>query len=716
MKLLKTLTTFSLIFALFTLHIETGAISWSRALSRDDINNIASEELERAEPDQDFSPEPSGTTTTTTSNTSSSGGDTSSSQNSLDYSGASCSIGKMTVNQFMLMVTLMLGPIVGLSCFSLISGKIFAGGASIYLIKEIMNYNKFKGRKTSNEEMLATLDGNTEDAQIQTFLLAEQQERDAAEALGARASNAKLLSTAMYLAATAATVEFIVTSVKYGVCTAASIGTGACACGQATAFFDRCGAPKTPCESPAERTIWAINFTPDMFSDVLVADSGRNISEQYACYKAEDENLYDLESFIAYNQTYSEPQEPQNLDQETMFQNALKAAVSIFLGNAYAKESEDANKGGILSALGISGLVIGIVAAFMLRKQVTFQAVLSVGWVRALLFGGLGLFASFAAKELEKAKDCANGSADVYKNLADQLERALMMEARMAGMIKPSIGIRNQIQNARAERDNLNGLGAGAVCMIGNLGEYRLDPKCECRKTNTCSTAKFDTTELSNLGLPSSFGSSLGAFGNGANSLFSGNLAGADSSFGTLGQNAANIERLRKKSMENAIASLKKDKKFEKQKFNIEKADEALGKMLKDDLNKSVNDILSSSGSGAGTLAASSAVPSLDSAVAKDPKDLKQLVASIQGNAKAPAKDSGAGQFKFDFGDEAASDQNIANPLNQGDALSDFESNESDISDRPNESIFKIITVRYFKSAYPRFFTEEAQGERQELD
>jgi hypothetical protein len=95
---------------------------------------------------------------------------------------------------------------------------------------------------------------------------------------------------------------------------------------------------------------------------------------------------------------------------------------------------------------------------------------------------------------------------------------------------------------------------------------------------------------------------------------------------------------------------------------------------------------------------------------AKDGKT-DEVFASIQAGVASKKNTNPLADFKFDLNDEGSeiAAANISKDSLNTDELGDFITDESDISDRPNESIFKIITVRYFKSAYPRFFNEEAK-------
>src|SRR5690606_5671232 len=203
-----------------------------------------------------------------------------------------------------------------------------------------------------------------------------------------------------------------------------------------------------------------------------------------------------------------------------------------------------------------------------------------------------------------------------------------------------------------------------------------LDPNCQCRQTNTCAKAEFGNVSFGNQQMPGFFTSSLGNAGAGANALFAGNTSAANSQFAQMGQNAAKIRKLHDQVKANADKVIK-DKTKGKQSFaDFEK--DALNKLTK--MSKQVIPKLAAEQPAlmAGLGFGGKPVPNAKEEMKN--KTPAAIVASIQAAAKEKKAADPFADFKFDFGDEEVKPEEKTAVLNQGEALGDFVTNESDIS------------------------------------
>ncbi len=650
MKFLKALTSITLIFSLFTFHIESSAIGWSTAYSQS---------------------EPS----------------------SLDYSNSEQEVSKLNYASFATMAALSLVPSMVAACPGVWSAYAFAGGGATFLFMEILGYSKYKDRSTSNQEMIATLD-DTSNKQIKTLLAAQEQELGAAEALANKASGIKIFAIATTAALVFATLEALADSIP--------------AFGQTVlgAFFAKVCTPIVVNVKPLENESFLQHYARNQeYNDYLFGDG-------FQSPKATDDFDFSNDYLSAVV-----PHEQQQTLMQTMYKYSEMIS-NIILPTAQAKDEVKTHDGGSFwSTVGVSGAAL----AFATPIAKLFGGLLTASWTRVGLFGALTGLLWTAHAQVDKARKAAEANAKVYGDLASRLGAAINSSARFANMDGVNNQVRNRVTGYSGNRDQVNTVPEGGLCLVGNLGEQRVDSQCQCAKTNTCTKVNLSNVPLQNTGLPGFLGTSLGALGTGSSSLFAGNTQGANAAFGTLGNNAANLRRLSDKLRGDLDTQLKKGKS----KFTIAGLEKQALDKLTNDMPRIFNSLpadqknalagLTNFGLGGGSIA-----KGLNE---ENKKEIKDVLASIKQAGAAPdaggSADPLAG-FKFDFPEDGASDGTDGlggdGALNQGDALSEYESNESDISDRKNESIFNIITMRYFKSAFPRFFDEDKGPEKTTLE
>ncbi len=693
---LKKFTSLLLVFALFSLHIESGAIAFSSSFAIEsdsprfeqvDLPNITQES-------EDFV------------NGSNSNGQTStqSQQNtaSIDMTSGRQEA-KLTMNQLMVLLILLTGPTVGIGCFSQISGKIFAASSAIYLLMEIMNYKKYKEAVTSTEKMYAELTEDTEvnEEQIKSFQAAEAMENLAADALKKRKDNTKILAIGVTAASIASFAESIWGTATYTSCTAVSLGAGACACEEADKLIQACMI--APCRSIKLCLPWASGSACLVDSSTPIQNKAIEYGPQlYAkSQTSQAEGLALVQEFIKNN---TNQDQASSLEFKSFFEEVLNG----FLSKAIAQDSPAA-KGGPLSGMGITAAALGAVLTWYTSNKFMFLNKLGVGWIRGIYFGVLAGFAWLAVNELSKGEDKLRSNAAIYKGLHERLRAAMDSKQRLAGMG----GVKGAVRDRLGE---MNNPASGAICLVGKLGEQRVDENCACRQTNSCSSVDLSAVDFGGLGLPGFFGQTTGGLQAGANSLFSGNLAGADSAFGSMGSNAANLRKLKDRVKAKAIADVNAVNKNKKP-IDLKTIEDQILK----DIQKEGPSILKAAQAKNGSTLASLGIGTtgISSGLAEDPKKLtpETLLESISSKAAPAAAGKAKGMdFNFEFPEESSAIAPTGDmALSQGDALNEFESNESDISARPDENIFNIITVRYFKSAYPRIFNEQEQ-QRQTLE
>lgn len=669
MKLIKVLTAWTLVFAIANLQVHGTRIVYNDLMAQEQPTepDAPAAPSDDAQPEEVVEAQPQSTPAP-----------------AIDKRASEKKVGSLSMNQIMVIVALVMGPYIGIQCWGEISGKIFAAGGVIYLVQEIMGYSKYKKASTSNQEMYASLDPETTDAQMEAFTYAEQQEKTAADALKTKSTAVMTFATATTIAAIAALIE--------GIADFAGWVTGynsSCFVNNKNQndFQHYANIPVTPIKGESISQYYA---------------RADELNDFYFGRKYQSNVAFSIEKDSLFNSQVSKEEQSSLLK---VIYAASKITLDAIFPTATAKSSENKAKStGPLSGMGVLAATAGTIMAIVATTEAPFlSTILSNGFARAATFGVLAGFQFAAKAEIDKGMDKLNDNAKVYAELRQRIVSALGARQRFAGINGVQNATQNGLSGYQAIRDDMNTPTDGAICLTGNAGEKRVDQNCACAKNNTCAKASFNAVGLQGQTLPAFFGSSLNNLGSGATSLFAGNTTAANSQFAQMGQNAAKLRKLHS-DLKIKADKIIKDKSKNKANFDKyeEQAEKRLAKLAPILMNKLTGEqqaLLTGTSTGVKENSAQDLLKK---------QDLKSIAESIQATAKDKDATASAGVFKFDFGDEeeaASTEQQVA--LNQGDALGDFVTNESDISDRPSENIFKIITVRYFKSAYPRFFEEE---------
>lgn len=650
MKLLKALTAVTLIFSLFTLQVELSSL-------RLQANQAYADDAPVGQHDRSHEAQKAHT--------------------------------NFPLNMMLLWASMIAAPFVIKACKTQPSALIFAGGAASVLLGEILTYTKFKELSTSSQKMIATMDEESANNQIEVLNQAAEQEQRAADALKSKRTYTSIAAYA-YTAGSilAMTVEIFKDWPKFqGDCMTASID-------------------RAPTQYYANNL--ELDHVYDQFLDQNSLASHMAQKEDYSRFlNGENKSL----SINEYQQDY---QMMEDLFSSEMSQNVIKSITlvpkllaELVLPTAQAEEGRDQQRVSgqhHLWKAGVGAVVAAGISYFALKSTAAWVTkVMTNGWTRAAVFGGFAGAAFWAAAQLKKDSEKLASNAQIYRDLANKLEIALEdrygVQGPNQGMPnnrRPPIGGRQDPGNTQPD--------AGSICISGNLGERRIDPECKCRQTNTCATVNLQTYGLGGYGLPSTFTNGLGTFGGGVNSFLAGNTAGADTAANAFGQNAAsNLKRLKAQ----VLAKLNKEmEKNKKKPVNLEALEESMMK----DMGKQMERVLASmSPQQLASLGGSTGSNNVAEKLAEKMPEAKTVLASIQAPTANDAKAASGMDFNFDFGEEENQDNAAVavQDINYEEALDGYATEQNDISGRKNENIFNIITVRYFKSAYPRFFQEE---------
>ncbi len=386
-----------------------------------------------------------------------------------------------------------------------------------------------------------------------------------------------------------------------------------------------------------------------------------------------------------------------NYDREFEIQKLFLDLASMIIPKAQAGFADSK-----LEKIGIIGGLGGAVAIGLTEYKLTEKTLVNNSdWGRAAVFQGLALFTKMVQKDVDKAVDKLNERAQAYLNLANKLTAAkTVQELNNSGTVA-SVTQASLVDSDFSTID----VKPEMLCIKGGTGQVVKDSECKCLKTRRgCKTSDgVNAQNIKSLGLPSGLTTSLSNLGNMSSDLFS-NSQSAGASIDRFNASTQGIAR--------KIDSLQKsinDKRVKsgKKAINFDKNAEVMLKKLKSTVSKNINKLPASALSNLSSIANGN--DKKLSFVAPIKKDKNGKFVKVQ---KALLKKSNSKpSFDFNFDDDSNDEDGLSSLgeselANSEDALKGVNLNKNDIN-KNDVSIFKVLSVRYMKSAFPKFFDEK---------
>lgn len=390
-----------------------------------------------------------------------------------------------------------------------------------------------------------------------------------------------------------------------------------------------------------------------------------------------------LENYQHYANAQQCKMPQEQLITSNLYYNIVEKALDLFFPAAQAKMNP------LVTLFG--GLGAGIAVVMLLKESIkpVLGFMLGTPMKRGIVYtmmAGVSFMVSKKSEEVAKVMQENIDKIDAIVNRFNNLE-----------------GTQQRIDNAFGNQPTLTNVPIRVGQPIGTDGE-----PFPCLSTTSKDNKCIDNKKIiesslgqSNLELPpgvSSLASTVGETGNGItgrSSLSSGAVEGASS----LASNARKIDGLNR-SLEKQLNDL--NRKAGKNPFNFNKArNDLLGKlqgsMLKALDKKGLN----------GYQALAAVAPASAPAIASTDginDELKKAVAKQDATPTSSGnKAASNGGFQFKFDEPKTDALNFGNAKPQGLAgIDEGELDVDDIVDDENVSIFKVISVRYIKSGYPR--------------
>ncbi|MFZ9000372.1 MAG: hypothetical protein ACO20H_03655 [Bacteriovoracaceae bacterium] len=382
--------------------------------------------------------------------------------------------------------------------------------------------------------------------------------------------------------------------------------------------------------------------------------------------------------------------------------------------NIMDSDSEDKWKT-IGPMIGLAGASLSafITLAALMKKKVLSKVKIN-GWVRAALYFVFGSFGIAAGKVGQDVYDKLEDQKEAYENLKEKIVQLMKSQNSYGLDVQQNIVVMPSIPNLGSDNPSIVQLKEGTCTSQTNKKPsfFSQASACECKDGKCTSKApKIDFGKGFNA---PALTSGINLASKGITSVVNGDVQGAVTTSSEIGRNASNYKKVAKKVKLLANKQLNKYKVSPQDFDGMEK--DILGEMK--DLSKNAWNSMNNN----------QKVGLLEYAGVKVPESMKEDKKGVTvvtdrdkaitntGGKKVAAKKVKKGlkpkDFDLDgiFGEEEDESIDAEEELSRQDKRPDEKNGKTskpDISERTRTSIFKIIEIRYFKSAFPVFFKEE---------
>lgn len=648
---------------------------------------------------------------------------------------------KMLLGNIALFASTMAAPILIKQCPNAASVWIYGASAALYLANEIGLFTRFKN--ASDAEMAAYLGRGDEDKQIISLEAAAKQTEKAQKAAKRRAMIAKIAAAGF----AAATVMALVESTEF------YTGTGCEGGSDVDNSFDR----------DLRNQQFDIDFNPTMMAmentkaEAILDFSGFIDSSRL---NTQADNFDFMVSYQEQNDFFSGKTQSISIDEyhkrkqlisgdinriqglKSAFILLTKVTAELLTTEARADDSAQTSQetadsknnqstatgndssnsttqkkqktginwtgSGVKAITGMLGVAAGVI--FGEKIGIEQSKLVKLPYTRAALFGGMGVFAIGAAKESDEAAKKLGERSTEYHKLADSLRS----QVKRSASTEKSPYAQTISATGSGESGSNGNDGNGDMCITGKATtSISVDPNCTCATADSCKKTNLpDISKMPKFAGQSLLSDSLKSLKSAGDSVYAGRLKGAQAGAFNLGKNAARISRLRdalvKKINADSVAAGGKGN------YDLNALQNKINGRLLKQVNEGFNKLTPSQQASLASFAP--ALSDSKSTASKDKKKKSSGSAAVGGTGKiaagsgGPKTNSGSG-FNFNFDEENEDTKTDPEAEALAKAMAQEDDNyliEGDINDDRNKDIFKIITGRYLKSAYPVIF-EEAQ-------
>ena len=599
----------------------------------------------------------------------------------------------MASNVLLIGIALSAAPMI-IFCRDQYSAWAYFASAVLYVGNEINLFGKYKD---GSEREMSYYERDDVDKQVKSLEQAAKQTEDAAKAAQEKAQFASYAMMGFTLASALAFMEALNWIGASGMCKMTSIET------RPKEFF----ASNT---MEAEGKIAYLNAGVKEYDSLILLEELERYERGFKSSMGYDE----YEKLTASWEKDSSMKELMTLSAKAIVNTILPAAVASPNGDDKKKKGKGLSKAKISDNTGgtVALLGLGSVAGYVMTQQLVIQSTsikefLASGYTRGALFAGFALAANVAKSDIEDAAGKLNKRAGQYRELAGELKAKSMSNIENGFTTPGQSNVDTQTVDTTAIDGNSD---SSSGCVVGGRGEAVSDPECKCKDSNSCKTPDVpNLTQIDGMvgagGVLAEGASTLGAA---SSSLFQGDTSGGSTNGNNVGKLAAKIRKIKSKAQKAINDKLKAAGKtpvkdwdaYEKGTFNkymgtVQKAWDGLSGSDKSKLMARIPALSNDNAKGKGKQVAAKSKVAM-----KKANGLKNIG---KGGKKAVAEKQPGMDLNFDFEEnKPLTDEEMA--MN-GEGMANTPAKDGeDINDNRNKDIFKIITGRYQKTAYPVFF------------
>lgn len=563
----------------------------------------------------------------------------------------------------------------------------FVAAGTAYIASEVVNWWRYN--KLSKSEELNKKDAA--DTQIMALEKAGNQTALAAKAAKTRANLAKVAAAGFMIAAgLSITEQLYETPGRFGACLGATSSHG----------------PQAP-----YNYLNQLKDAQKVLAQTTSTDQSLMVFREYHRFTMGETQSSSIAEYHQFQNTWSKEmiwqEAPEQLETtKSLLSISLTHMQELILPSAHAR-------GGTIISLGIGAAAAALILKYEGQFLTTMSKIMANGFIRAAVFGGYGLLAFTAAAEIDKESNSLNQKAAEYKSLAQQVKIRTQQIPGMTNQSGQTVTI-NKIAMSTGAGEKGKETAAAGLCFTGQKGSLKPDEKCSCQKTNTCKKSESPIIKYNKLDTQGVMANGTRSLAKSSNALFSGNLSKANEIAGEMGKNAIRISKLNNSLKRIANTQFKEINRKPINWDRLEKAQKNhLIKAVRNGLKGMSNEEKNTLAKFAPALAASSGRPMITeenhTEKKKSPSYKNSALTVNQGTAAATPSNNGL-NFSFELEDEKAdadAAQLAAMNANKGVDLTNMEVDAADISEKPDVNLFKIITTRYLKSAYPVLFEQD---------
>lgn len=376
---------------------------------------------------------------------------------------------------------------------------------------------------------------------------------------------------------------------------------------------------------------------------------------------------------------------------------AAEATASTETGE---KGWSDKEMGTKLAGMGI-GAAVGVIVPIALAVTGAMKALKEInGWTRAAIYAVEVIFIGVLASFSKKTADELGARADKYKALYEQI--ATIMANPSARPPNTPAPIPSQVIMSNAKGDAMAELN-GKCFTDGPNGGASADPSCGCKASKTCKSTKMKPMTFGGFKTPDALTNGTRLAETMSNQVYSGNMSGAMVSAQSLGRNAVAVKKMNESLM--ALAN--------KKLAEYGRPTQDFSKMTNDYKNQAMKQM----SQGLAGLSASDRNAAVGAILgrggAETKKEAGETVASAAPTSGGKSGSSVGGKKKsifdlIDSGDEKGKGGKTGKEdEGKEKGLEEYEDSSKQITEDGQKSLFKIIEIRYMKTAYPLFFEKK---------